>query len=349
MAVKIVSTGSFLGTNVVNNKDLFARINNFDSARAKETVKKKGNDVEGIKDDELFDIWVRQVSGVEQRVFFDASQRTDSSGPTQLTEYMGYMAALDAMKRADVKACDIDHIIFCSYTPEQLMPNPACLLAHYIGAEDISAFHMNTACSSFLDGIGIAYMMIKSKEYKRILVVGADLMSKHMDFNDITTAILFGDGASAVILEESDIENEGILSFYSTTSYNNEMLSMNYGEPILMKGGPLVQRNAVNSMYNSLQKAMEKAGKKVEDIDYLLPHQANLRILQRLADKSKISYDKTLLTVVKTGNVSGAALGIGMDLAFKGEISNIQFKKGDLLGFTTVGGGYTCAGMAYQI
>ncbi len=349
MAVKIISTGSFLGTNVVNNKDLFARIKNFDSARAKETVRKKGNNVEGIKDDELFDLWVKQVSGVEQRVFFDSEQIVDPAGPSQLTEYMGYMAALDAMKQANVSATDIDHIIFCSYTPEQLMPNPACMVAHYIGAKDISAFHMNTACSSFLDGIGIAYMMIKSKEYKRILVIGADLMSKHMDFNDITTAILFGDGASAVILEESDIENEGILSFYSTTSYNNEMLSMNYGEPILMKGGPLVQRNAVNSMYNSLQKSLEKANKQVEDLDYLLPHQANLRILQRLADKTKISYDKTLLSVVKTGNVSGAALGIGMDWAFKGQIPNMQFQKGDLLGFTTVGGGYTCAGMTYQV
>ena len=349
MAVKIISTGSFLGTNVVNNKDLFAKIRNFDSARAKETVRKKGNNVEGIQDNELFDLWVKQVCGVEQRVFFDESQRTNTDGPSQLTEYMGYMAALDALKRANLKACDIDHVIFCSYTPEQLMPNPACLVAHYIGADGISAFHMNTACSSFLDGIGIAYMMIKSKERKRILVISADLMSKHMNFDDITTAILFGDGASATILEESDEENEGILSFYSTTSYNNEMLSMNYGEPISMKGGALVQRNAVNSMYNSLEQALLKAGKTVKDIDYLLSHQANLRIIQRLADKAKISYEKTLTSVVKTGNVSGAALGIGMDWAFKGDIKNLQFKKGDLIGITTVGGGYTCAGMVYQV
>lgn len=349
MSVKIISTGSFLGKNIVTNHDLFDKIHGFDINRAKETLKKKGNDIENLNDKDLFDLWIKQVCGVEKRVFFEDSDMTDKEGPTQFTEYMGYMAGKNALINGGIDPTSIEHVIFCSYTPNQLMPNPACLTAHYLKMKDASGFHMNTACSSFLDGLGVAYMMIKSGEYKRILVVAADLMSKNMDMGDITTAILFGDGASAAILEESNENDSGVLSFASMTNYNNEMLNMDYGKPIRMEGGPLVQRNAVNAMYTSLEKALLKAGMNFCDIDYLIPHQANLRILQRLADKIKIPYEKTLLSVVSTGNVSGASIGIGFDWAFRGKTPELKFKKGDILGLTTVGGGYTFSGMVYKV
>ncbi len=348
MSVRIVSTGSFLGSNVVDNKKLFSKIHNFDKERALETLKKKGNDVQNLADDELFDLWVKQVCGVSQRVFFSEDQIEDKKGPTQLTEYMGYMAAKDALSYKNIDPKTIQHVIFCSYTPIQLMPNPACLCAHYLGIENASAFHMNTACSSFLDGMGIAYMMIKSGEYDRILVISADTMSINIDFNDITTAILFGDGACAAVLERNT-EKKGIYSYYSTTNYNNEMLNMDYGKPIRMSGGPLVQRNAVNAMSHSLEKACEKAKISPDQIDYLIPHQANLRIVHRLADKLNIPYERTLQSVAYTGNVSGASIGIGLDHALKGKIETMKIPKGSLLGLTTVGGGYTYSGMVCKV
>lgn len=350
MGVRILSTGSFIGSETIENPALFRRVRNFDRDRAKETVRKKGNNVEGLGDEELFDLWVRQVCGVERRGFFSRGQVSDPDGPAPLTEHMGYLAGKNAIETAAIDPRSIEHVIFSSYTPEQLMPNPACMVAHYLGARGASAFHMNTACSSFLDGLGIAYLMIRSGEYSRILVISADLMSQNMDFGDVTTAILFGDGASAAVLDRSPGEDTGgILSYASMTDYNPEMLNMDTGKPIRMSGGPLVQRNAVNAMHASLKAALQKASLDFEDLSYLIPHQANLRILQRLADKVKVPYERTLQSVTFTGNVSGAAIGIGLDRAFKQKIDSIRFQKNDILGLTTVGGGYTFSGMIYRV
>ena len=349
MSVSIVSTGSFLGTNVVDNKRLFHMISNFEVERARETVRKKGGKVDGVTSEELFDQWVRQVCGVDKRVFFTEDQKTDPAGPEQLNEYMGYKAGKSALENGGIDPQSIEHIIYCTYTPNQLMPNPACLSTHYLGCRGASAVHINTACSSFLDGLGLAYMLIKSGEYKKIMVIAADLMSANMDFGDVTTAILFGDGACAAVLEKTDEPSGGVLGFASMTDYNKDMLSMDYGKPIKMGGGPLVQRNAIHAMTTSLEKALGKASLTMKDIKWLIPHQANLRIIQRLADKLEIPYDHTVQSVVFTANVSCASIGIGFDLAFRNQLPGIRFQKGDVLGLTTVGGGYTFSGMVYRV
>ena len=349
MSVTITATGSFLGTNIVDNKHLFHKISNFEVERARETVRKKGGKVDGVSPEELFDQWVRQVCGVEKRVFFTEDQKTDPQGPEQLNEYMGYKAGKQALENGGIDPQTIEHVIYCSYTPNQLMPNPACLSAHFLGCKGASAMHINTACSSFLDGLGLAYMLIKSGEYKKILVIASDLMSGNIDFGDVTTAILFGDGASAAVLEKTEDSSQGVLGFSSMTDYNKDMISMDYGKPIKMGGGPLVQRNAVHAMTSSLEKALEKGGLTMKDVKWLIPHQANLRIIQRLADKLEIPYERTVQSVVFTANVSCAAIGIGLDLAFRNKLPGIHFQKGDVLGLTTVGGGYTLAGMAYRV
>lgn len=350
MSIIISSTGSFLGDNAVDNKKLFPMIKNFDVSRATETIKKKGASVDGASAEEIFDLWVRQVCGVEQRSFFTQNQIKDEKFPELLNEYMGYTAGKSALENGGIDPKTVDHLIYCSYTPNRLMPNPACMVAHYLGCPNISGFQMNTACSSFLDGLGIAYLMIKSGEYRRILVIASDLMSHNIDFGDVTTAILFGDGAAAAVVEKtSGDENTGILSYSAQTNYNNDMLIMDYAKPIKMGGGPLVQRNAVNAMAESLNRALNKANMKFADVRYLIPHQANLRIIQRLADKLAIPYERLVQSVVFTGNASCASVGIGLDLALRGKLEGINIQKNDILGITTVGGGYTYSGMAYKV
>lgn len=348
MLVKILSTGSFLGTNVIDNKSLFSKVTNFNKDRALEALIKKGKNIEGLNESELFDLWVRQVCGVEKRYYFSEKPKNDPEGPEQLTEYMGYIAGKKALEKADIVSESIDYVIFVSYTPDQVMPNGGCTLSYYLKINGAPAFHMNTACSGFIDGLGVANMMIKSCECKRILVIAAERMSAFLDFGDVTTAVLFGDGACAAILEPSQ-DDSGIISFVSNTAYNNNMLSMNNGDVIQMKGGAFVQRNAVNYMASTIEKAFQKAGMTLKDISYVLPHQANLRIIHCLADKLKIPNKKILQSVIFTGNTSSAAIGIGMDLAFDKKIDSLKFKKQDILGLTAVGGGYTSAGMVYRI
>lgn len=348
MSVKIIGTGRYCGDQCVSNEVLYKRISQFDTNRAKETLKKKGNHVDELSHAQLFDLWVKQVCGVEQRYYFSKNS-IPSDHPFQYsTEYMGCEAAKKALQFAGIDSSSIEHVIFASYTPGQMMPNPACLSAHYVAQKNASALHINSACSSFLDGLILANMMIKSGEYKRIMVISADLMSEYMNYDDVTTAILFGDGACAAILEHDDQKDTGILSTASMTNYNRDMLSMEYGQNIKMQGGPLVQRNAVNAMYESLSKALSKTDYCENDLEYLLPHQANLRIILRLADKIKIPYSQVLQSVKFTGNVSGAAIGLGMDMIFRGEIPGMKLKSNDLLGLTTVGGGYTYSGLVYR-
>ncbi len=347
MAAKIITTGSFLGNLEVTNLALYDRVSNFNLTRASETLRKKGQIVEGLTPPQVFDLWVRQVCGVEKRYFFTPEPLPETV-PQGIAEYMGYHAAKQALERAGITANTLDYVIFCSFTSAQLIPNPACTVAHYLGTGGVAALHINTACSGFLDGLGLANTLIQAGAYKRILVVASECMSSHIDFTDLTTAILFGDGASAAILEASP-DASGILSFTSSTHYNKDMLSMDYGHPLQMKGGAYVQRSAVNAMAATLEAALQKVNLNFSHLSYLIPHQANLRILRALADKIGIAPEKMLQSIVQTGNVSAASIGIGLDWAMQGQIESLQFRQGDLLGLTVVGGGYTSSGMIYRV
>ncbi|MBN2144619.1 MAG: ketoacyl-ACP synthase III, partial [Candidatus Aureabacteria bacterium] len=304
--------------------------------------------VDGLRHPELFDLWVKQVCGVERRVFFSKEDQIEPNTPTEFTEYMGTLAGRNALKKANIDPESIDCVIFSSFTPSKLIPNAGCTTAHFLGTKGAAAYHINTACSGFVDGLGLAQGLIRAKMYKRIMVIASETMSVNMNFDDVTTAILFADGACAAILEETP-DSGGVLSYVSMTSYNREMLDMDLGKAIRMAGGPYVQRNAVNGMYGALEKAVLKAGIKLEDIQYVFPHQANLRILQAFADKLHLPHERMLQTVTSTGNTSSSAVGIGLDMAFDGKLKPFDLKKDDIIAVTAVGGGYTFCTLLYRI
>lgn len=349
MGIEILATGSYVPTQEINNLALFERIHHFDVERARETLRKKGHAVHEFDETTVFDLWVKQVCGVARRYFYEGEATGIERVPQYGTEYMGYKAAMQALERSGLKGQDIDQVIFCSFTQDQIIPNPGCTVAHFIGASGAKALHINTACSGFLDGLGLGKALIESGAAKRVLVVASEHMSNRIDFGDVTTAILFGDGAACAILENKGRPEKGILSFETCTDYHKDMLSMDFDGPLKMAGGPLVQRNAVNAMYRVLEAAFQKAGKPLTDIDVLVPHQANLRILNSLADKLNIPYDRMVQTIVDTGNVSAASIGIGLDRAMNDQIDHLRIREGHTLGLTVVGGGYTFSGLCYVV
>ena len=312
---RITGTGSYLPPRRVTNTDLVAEL-----AQS------------GIQ---TSDEWIVERTGIRARHF---------AAPDVTSGDLGLEAARKALEAAGCEPQDIDLIIVATSTPDMVFPSVACILQNKLGANGCPAFDVQAVCSGFVYALTVADSMIQTGAAKRALVVGAEVFSRILDFKDRTTCVLFGDGAGAVVLEASDTpgilasdlhadgQYVGILCVPGNVS-GGEVL----GDPLLKMDGQAVFKLAVGVLEKAARATLAKANLTDADIDWLIPHQANIRIMQSTAKKLKLSMDKVVVTVDQHGNTSAASIPLALDHA----VRTGQVKKGETLLLEGVGGGFT--------
>ena len=312
---RITGTGSYLPPRKLTNADLAA--------------------VLAAQDVETSDDWIVERTGIRARHF--AADDVCSSD-------LAVEAAKRALEAAQLQAQDIDLIIVATSTPDMVFPSVACILQHKLGIAGCPAFDVQAVCSGFVYALTVADAMIKTGAAKRALVVGAEVFSRILDFSDRTTCVLFGDGAGAVVLEAS--EEPGILAsdLHADGKYVNILCVPGHvsggkvlGDPMLKMDGQAVFKLAVGVLESAARAVLAKANLTDADIDWLIPHQANIRIMQSTAKKLKLSMDKLVVTVDQHGNTSAASIPLALDVA----VRSGQVKKGDTVMLEGVGGGFT--------
>jgi 3-oxoacyl-[acyl-carrier-protein] synthase-3 len=312
---RITGTGSYLPPRRVTNADLAAEL--------------AANNVE------TSDQWIVERTGIRAR-HFAADGVTCSD--------LGAHAARQAMEAAGTRPEDIDLIIVATSTPDMVFPSAACILQHKLGIAGGPAFDVQAVCSGFVYALTIADSMIKTGAATRALVIGAEVFSRILDFSDRTTCVLFGDGAGAVVLEASDApgilasdlhadgKHVGILCVPGTVSGGKVL-----GDPLLKMDGQAVFKLAVGVLEDAARTALKKADRVEADIDWLIPHQANIRIMQSTAKRLKVPMEKLIVTVDRHGNTSAASIPLALDDA----VRSGKVKKGDTVMLEGVGGGFT--------
>jgi 3-oxoacyl-[acyl-carrier-protein] synthase III len=312
---RISGTGSCLPTQRLTNADMVSRL----AARGVETS----------------DEWIVERTGIRARHFVaDGEFASD----------LAANACRQAMVAAGVQGSEIDLIIVATSTPDMVFPSTAAILQHKLGIAGCPVFDVQAVCSGFIYALTVADAMIRTGSARKALVVGAEVFSRLLDFNDRTTCVLFGDGAGAVVLEASDTpgilstdihadgKHTGILCVPGHVSGGSVL-----GDPLLKMDGQAVFKLAVGVLEDTARAALAKAGKTEADIDWLIPHQANIRIMQSTARKLKLSMDKVVVTVDQHGNTSAASIPLALDHA----VRSGQVKKGQTLLLEGVGGGFT--------
>ncbi len=271
------------------------------------------------------DDWITTRTGIKERRIAGSESITD----------MAYRASLEALESAQIDPQEIDAIIFATLTPDLGFPASACLLQARLGANRAYAFDISAACSGFLYGLEIASSMLSSGRAKRVLLVGAEKLSQIVDWTDRSTCVLFGDGAGAVVLS-SEGEGELLASVMRSDGNYWEILYAERCGYIKMKGKELFKL-AVRSMADVCEEVLQRAGVSTQDIDLIVPHQANIRIMQALAEKLNVPMEKVYSNIHKYGNTSAASIPIALCEAYK----EGKLKRGDLVLLTAMGGGLT--------
>ncbi|MEO7886077.1 MAG: beta-ketoacyl-ACP synthase III [Polaromonas sp.] len=312
---RITGTGSYLPPRRLTNADLAAEL----ATRGVETS----------------DEWIVERTGIRAR-HFAAADVTSSD--------LGVEAAKNALQAAGLLPSDIDLIIVATSTPDMVFPSAACILQNKLGIAGCPAFDMQAVCSGFVYALTVADAMIRTGSATKALVVGAEVFSRILDFSDRTTCVLFGDGAGAVVLEASetpgilasdlhaDGKHVGILCVPGNVS-GGQIL----GDPLLKMDGQAVFKLAVGVLESAARATLAKANMTDADIDWLIPHQANIRIMQSTAKKLKMPLEKLIVTVDQHGNTSAASIPLALDVA----VRSGKIKKGDTLMLEGVGGGFT--------
>jgi 3-oxoacyl-[acyl-carrier-protein] synthase-3 len=284
---------------------------------------------------ETSDDWIVERTGIRARHF--AADGVFSSD-------LGLEAAKNALAAAGRVPQDIDLIIVATSTPDMVFPSTACILQNKLGANGSAAFDVQAVCSGFVYALTLADSMIQTGAASKALVIGAEVFSRILDFKDRTTCVLFGDGAGAVVLEASD--TPGILaSDLHADGKHVDILCVPghvsggqvLGDPLLKMDGQAVFKLAVGVLEDAARVTLAKAGKTEADIDWLIPHQANIRIMQSTARKLKMSMDKVVVTVDQHGNTSAASIPLALDFA----VRSGKVKPGETLMLEGVGGGFT--------
>ena len=312
---RIAGTGSLLPPRRVTNAELAADL----AGRGIETS----------------DEWIVARTGIHARHFVDAQ--------TQASD-LALGAARQALQAAGCAAADIDLIIVATSTPDMVFPSTACILQAKLGIAGCAAFDVQAVCSGFVYALTVADAMIRAGSARRALVIGAEVFSRLLDFDDRGTCVLFGDGAGAVVLEASeapgilatDLHADGahvdILCVPGTVE-NGKVR----GDPLLKMDGQAVFRLAVSVLEQAARTVLAKAGRAETDIDWLIPHQANIRIMQGTAKKLKLPLEKLVVTVDEHGNTSAASIPLAIDAAVRAG----QVRRGDTVMLEGVGGGFT--------
>lgn len=316
---KIVSTGSYLPEKVLTNFDLEKMV-------------------------ETSDQWITERTGIKERRIANENQAASD---------LAHEASKIALDRASLKAEDIDLIITATVTGDMPFPSTACILQDKLGAKKAAAFDINAACSGFLYGLYVADSFIRSGMHKKILIVGTEVLSKITDWEDRTTCILFGDGAGAVIVEPT-IEDRGILSMSVNSDGSMwDLLHLPAGGSkipasresvdnklhfIKMRGNETF-KFAVRALEDLVIRILEENKLNPSQLSLLIPHQANLRIIQATADRLGLPMEKVLINIDKYGNTSAASIPIALDEA----LTTGRVKEGDYILLEAFGGGLTWA------
>lgn len=280
------------------------------------------------------DEWIRTRTGIEQRRIAEK---------TETTSDMAYKAAVDAIESAGITAEQIGLILVATVSPDRAFPSVACQIQERIGAKNAAAMDISAACSGFIYGLATAKQFIESNSYEYILVIGVEKLSQFIDWEDRNTAILFGDGASAVIVSKVS-EDRGILSFeLGADGTGGKHLFLNDEKTITMNGRE-VFKFAVRQMGESAMNVVEKAGYTKEDVDYLIPHQANIRIMEAARERLGLPEEKMSKTIHKYGNTSAASIG----LSLFNDLQEGKVKEDDLVVLVGFGGGLTWGAVAIR-
>ncbi|HDS1219887.1 ketoacyl-ACP synthase III [Stenotrophomonas maltophilia] len=310
---RIAGTGSYLPEKVLTNADLEKMV-------------------------ETSDEWIQTRTGIRER-------HIAAEGET--TSDLGYQAALRALEAAGIDASQLDMIVVGTTTPDLIFPSTACLIQAKLGVAGCPAFDVNAACSGFVFALSVADKFIRSGDCRHVLVIGAETLTRIVDWNDRTTCVLFGDGAGAVVLKAD--EETGILSTHLHSDGSKKELlwnpvgvsagfkdGANGGGTINMKGND-VFKYAVKALDSVVDETLAANGLDKSDLDWLIPHQANLRIIEATAKRLEMSMDQVVVTVDQHGNTSSGSVPLALDAA----VRSGRVERGQLLLLEAFGGGFT--------
>ncbi|OJE49670.1 3-oxoacyl-ACP synthase [Bacillus proteolyticus] len=288
------------------------------------------HDLEKIVD--TSDEWIRTRTGIAERRIAD---------DTIDTSYMAVESSKKALEDAGISGEDIDLILVATVTPDRAFPAVACVIQEAIGAKHAAAMDLSAACAGFMYGMITAQQFIQTGTYKNVLVVGSDKLSKIVDWNDRNTAVLFGDGAGAIVMGAVS-EGKGVLSFeLGADGSGGKHL---YQDEYVMMNGREVFKFAVRQLGDSCLRVLEKAGLTKEDVDFLVPHQANIRIMESARERLNLPKEKMSMTIEKFGNTSASSIPIAM----VEELQNGRIQDGDLIILVGFGGGLTWGAVALR-
>jgi 3-oxoacyl-[acyl-carrier-protein] synthase-3 len=307
---RIVGTGSYLPPRVMDNREFEKRLDTSDA-------------------------WIRERTGIERRHIADESEASSD---------LALHASRSALDAAGIRAEDLDLIVVATSTPDYIFPSTACLLQAKLGIKGCAAFDMQAVCSGFVYGLATADSFIRTGQNKKALVIGAEVFSRILDWNDRGTCVLFGDGAGAVVLAadarpgihasrlHADGSHVRLLSVPGNVSRGKIV-----GSPFLQMNGQGVFKFAVRVLEESAREALAAAGMRLSDVDWLIPHQANVRILEATARKLEVPREKLVVTVDHHGNTSAASVPLALDEYLRAG----KIRPGQRLLLQGVGGGFT--------
>ena len=320
---RITGTGSFLPPRRIDNAEIAADL--------------------GRRGIETSDEWIVERTGIRARHFVAEGVKSSD---------LAVEAAQQALAAAGRRADEIDLVIVATSTPDMVFPSTACIVQARLGIAGCPAFDVQAVCSGFVYALTVADSLIRTGSARRALVIGAEVFSRILDFNDRTTCVLFGDGAGAVVLEASaesgllatalhaDGRHVGILCVPGTVSGGQVL-----GDPLLKMDGPAVFKLAVNVLDSVAREVLEKAGRTESDIDWLVPHQANIRIMQSTARKLKLPLERVIVTVAEHGNTSAASIPLALDTG----VRDGRIQPGDTVLLEGVGGGFTWGAVLFDL
>lgn len=319
MGTRIIGTGSYLPKEVITNFDLEKRIDTTDD-------------------------WIRSRTGIGQRHIASKDESTSD---------LAAKAAVKALEMANVNPSEIDLIIVSTLTPDKLMPSTAAIVQKKINAEKAVAFDIEAACAGFVYALAIADQFIKTGFYKKILVIGSEVMSRFLNWDDRNTCVLFGDGAGAALLTAAESDDIGIQNIHLGTNgfVPEEWLDIESGgsakqaslesitnkEHFIRMNGKEIFKFGSSILVKSTEEVLKSSNLTIKDVDYLIPHQANSRIIKSAARKLGINEDRFIVNIEKCANTSSASIPIALDEA----VRNGKIKKNDTLVFTGFGAGLT--------
>lgn len=313
----IIGTGSYLPDNIMTNDDLAKIVDTSDE-------------------------WISSRTGIKERRITTGENTSD----------LAYGAAKKALEMSGVDAMEIDMIMCATISPDSFMPSVACMVQHLLGAKNAAAFDLAAACSGLVYGMTVAKALIENGMYQNILVIGAETLSKTLDWEDRSTCVLFGDGAGAVVLSGSDTKTGIIATTLSSDGSKQDYLSLpafpminplcsvtdeTGKKPTITMKGQEVFKFAVRSINDLIKTVLKKAELTPEDIKYIIPHQANVRIIETAAKTCGIPFEKFFMNLDRYGNTSAATIGIALDEMVQKDL----LKSGDRIILVGFGGGMT--------